>query len=316
MYAALLWLPIKTLLLFYLFSHAFPASFLEALYLWIRRTGVGEITRSSGTAFRIFLQSQIYALGVVFALWCKQVMVPKLTRIEWMLLVLSLAEILISLSRSFWLGLTAGGVVFFFWFVTAHRHAWKRVLSTGIASCVFAIALVAGLLLIPLPPGDGSLTSLIRTRMDVGEDAATSRWKLLPMLWQGIKRAPISGSGFGATITYESRDPRVVQATGGVYTTYAFEWGWLDLWYKLGLFGLVLMLVLLIRLGRIAWRIDAASWITWSILIGLITLATVHFFTPYLNHPLGFGILLALEGAFFFSRKSSMGAVDKQVSPR
>lgn len=304
-YAALLWLPLKTLLLFYLFSHAFPPSFLNLVYLWIRRTGVGEITRASGTAYRIFFQSHIYALGVVLALWCKQVVVPKLTKGEWTLLILSLAEILVSLSRSFWLGLAAGGGVLLGWFLVAHRESWKRVIKTGIVSSVFAVVLVAGLLVIPLPPGDASLASLVRARLDTGEDAATSRWKLLPMLGQGIQRAPILGSGFGATITYESHDPRIVQTTGGTYTTYAFEWGWLDLWYKLGIGGVVLVLILLFQLGRKSWKMDRQSWISWSILSGLVALAMVHFFTPYLNHPLGFGLLIAIEAGFIWARGGS-----------
>lgn len=302
--AALLWLPIKTLLVFYLFSHAFHPVFLEGLYLWIRRTGVGEVTRASGTTFRVFFQSHIYALGVVFALWCKQVTVLKLTRKEWALLVLSLAEILVSLSRSFWLGLAAGGLLLLIWFLVFHRYAWRRVFATGIASSVLAVLLVVFLLWIPLPPGEGSLTSLVRTRIDAGEDAATSRWQLLPVLWRGIGTAPLFGSGFGATLTYESHDPRIVQATGGTYTTYAFEWGWLDLWYKFGLIGALFLVILLIRLGYCAWCIDRSSWVTWAILIGLVTITTVHFFTPYLNHPLGIGALLALEGLLAWSRVS------------
>jgi UDP-N-acetylmuramoyl-L-alanyl-D-glutamate--2,6-diaminopimelate ligase len=48
---------------------------------------------------------------------------------------------------------------------------------------------------------------------------------LLPILFDGVKRHPVLGSGFGATVTYKSSDPRVVAATGGVYTNYAFEPG-------------------------------------------------------------------------------------------
>lgn len=314
--AALLWLPIKTLLLFYFFSHAFPPSFLDAVYLWIRRTGVGEITRASGTAYRVFFQSHIYAVGVVLALWCKQIVVPKLTRNEWALLVLSLAEVLVSLSRSLWLGLAAGTLVLFFWFCFLHRTAWKRVLMTGICSTALAILLATGLLMTPFPRGDGSLLSLVRTRIDAGEDAATSRWQLLPILWSGIKKAPIFGSGFGATLTYQSHDPRIVRATGGMYTTYAFEWGWFDFWYKLGIIGILIIGMLLFRLGRRVWRIDRQSWMTWAIISGLVALITVHFFTPYLNHPLGFGLLLVVEGCIFSEEYRSQRRIDKQMSSR
>lgn len=295
--AGLLWIAFKTLLLFYLFSHAFSPVFLDTVYLWVRRTGVGEITRASGHAYRIFFQSHVYALFVVIAIWARQVVRPQgIQRKEWLFLVLALGEILISLSRSFWLGLAAGGVMLAGWFLTCYRRNGYAVVKTVLGSSVLGILLVAGLLWFPLPPSDGSLSLLVRSRIDANEDAATSRWKLLPILWAGVKRAPLLGSGFGAMVTYESHDPRVVQATGGQYTTYAFEWGWLDLWYKLGLIGVIVLAALLIRLGLLTWRLQEPEAVRWAVFAGLLLLAVVHFFTPYLNHPLGFGVLLALEG--------------------
>jgi GT2 family glycosyltransferase len=60
--AGLLWLPLKTLGLLYVFSHGIK-SLSHPLYLWVRRTGVGEVTLVTGNLFRIFMQSQIYALA-------------------------------------------------------------------------------------------------------------------------------------------------------------------------------------------------------------------------------------------------------------
>ena len=54
------------------------------------------------------------------------------------------------------------------------------------------------------------------------------------------------GRGFGATVTYQTRDPRILADNGsGEYTTYAFEWGWLDIWLKLGIFGLAAYFLLI-----------------------------------------------------------------------
>ncbi len=301
MQAALFWLALKTLVLFYFFSHAFPPAWQETVYLWIRRTGVGEITRASGTAFRIFIQSQIYAIGVIVFLWVKRVFIPRYTRVEWAFLVFALAEVLISLSRSFWLGCGAAVVAILAWMVFSHRSAWKDLLQTMIVSGVGAILLTAGLLWLPLPPSDASLSSLLKTRISTDEDAAASRWHLLPLLWQGIERHPVFGSGFGATITYESRDPRIVQTTGGKVTTFAFEWGWLDLWYKFGMVILPLLGILLWRIGRSSQRIKAPE-IGVAVSIGLLALTVTHFFTPYLNHPLGIGLILALEGGLLWMK--------------
>src|SRR3989338_11423381 len=59
--ASLLWLTIKSLTLLYLFSHNAIGT-LEIAYRWVRDSGIGEITRTAGSFYRIFLQSQIFSL--------------------------------------------------------------------------------------------------------------------------------------------------------------------------------------------------------------------------------------------------------------
>ena len=59
--AALTWLIIKTFLLLYIFSHQFIWA-LPEVYRWVRDTRVGEITHFADNFYRVFIQSQIYAL--------------------------------------------------------------------------------------------------------------------------------------------------------------------------------------------------------------------------------------------------------------
>lgn len=296
--AGLLWSGIKTSLLFYLFSHSFPAWFLEPIYLWVRRTGVGEITRAGGNVFRIFFQSHIYALLLLPGLLLVQRF--KRSRVALILFgfsTLFLAQTLISLSRSFFLGLFVTGLV-------ACVLAWvsgrfKAVLGLAgrfLVALTAASAFIVTLCFFPLPFSSSSLLDAWQSRVSAQDDASASRWKLLPAMWNKIKERPVLGSGFGATVTYTSRDPRVVQATGGVYTTYAFEWGWLEHWIKFGILGIPLLLFILIRIGR---RIQLSSLPADHkrvLILSLVALAVVHVSTPYLNHPLGFAWLIALEG--------------------
>ncbi len=296
--AALFWSVTKTLLLFYLFSHAFPAWFLEPIYFWVRRTGVGEITRAGGSVFRIFFQSHIYGLVLLPGLLLVQRF--KRGRLALVLTgfsVLFLVQTIISLSRSFFLGLGVSGLV-------ACVYAWhtdrvKGVMRLGgrfLGTLAAASAIIATLCFFPLPSSDASLLDAWQSRINAGDDASASRWKLLPAMWEKIKEQPLLGSGFGATVTYTSRDPRVVQSTGGVYTTYAFEWGWLEHWIKFGLLGIPLILFVLIRLGRRIYRSTLPIEQKRVFVLSLVALAVVHVSTPYLNHPLGFAWLLLLEG--------------------
>jgi hypothetical protein len=169
----------------------------------------------------------------------------------------------------------------------------------GIFSAVaLGFALIFAVVAFPAPHVDmGSLATLFGSRGSVTDVAAESRWNLLPVLWDKIKQAPILGSGFGATVMYQTKDPRILaQNPDGWYTTHAFEWGWLEHWIKFGLLGIPIILWLLVSLIRRLWILPADLWIRAGFISSLAALATLHIFTPYLNHPLGFGFLLAAEG--------------------
>ena len=115
-------------------------------------------------------------------------------------------------------------------------------------------------------------------------------------------------------MTYISSDLRIrQQSSDGTYTTSAFEWGYLDLWLKLGLLGVVIYGYLLMKVFRLAWDrlrdYDVYRVETLGASAGLVVLLATHVFTPYLNHPLGIGwivlvsVLLTLPASSFDTPK-------------
>ncbi len=292
----LFWLPMKTLELLYDFSHGW-FSVGGPVYLWIRRTGVGEITAMGEGAYRIFLQSQIYAIPVVIAViaWLSFSRDQRLPRWAKGLFVLSFAEVIASLSRSFWIGLAAG--LLFLGINLLRRKTWPPVQNIKIllGGSGLGVCLVIATVLFPWPAiQPAALWQMFAGRVQTNEAAGVSRWQLLPVLWQKIQEHPLRGSGFGATVTYQSQDPRAVQMTGGKVTTYAFEWGWLDQWIKFGVFGVLLLCGLLGSLLRRVWLSQLPEWMKVAIVTSVVSLAVIHIFTPYINHPLG--ILLIVLG--------------------
>lgn len=309
LFAGLIWVGAKTVILLFLFSHGY-IELMFLLYHWVRRTGVGEITRLEvpGSPHRIFFQSHIYALFTI--LWCSAwAASSRVSRSVYALWIFAWIESIVALSRSFWMGLIGGGSVLMALVgFSQHRecvsmYAWVRKNATVfVASALFLVLILA----IRLPGRSGaSLADVFSGRQDVGASAVVSRWQLLPELWKGIVRHPILGSGFGATVTYHSQDPRIVEATGGVYTTYAFEWGWLEHWFKFGIVGIPLIAWILYDLGHRMTRSRAPAWIRRAVLSSIVLLAITHFFTPYLNHPLGIVSLIAAEMLFELYRASS-----------
>lgn len=317
---AFIWLAIKTLGLFYLFSHLTNQGWLDAIYLWVRRTGVGEITRvfPGVNAWRVFFQSHIYVLPVIVGGTWYAVFHQKLSKVFWAIWILAWATAIVSLSRSLFIGIGVGLMGSLVLCVVV-RHATPLLpgtrseggrttpLHVGVRAgmaVVTSLMLVTALFYAP-PRPSGSLLNLLASRVDAGDAASVSRWKLLPILLEGVKRHPVLGSGFGATVTYKSSDPRVVAATGGTYTTYAFEWGWLDHWFKFGIVGIPLLLWIVLRLMGQGWRSSYEGWVRGAIVCSLIGLAVTHVFTPYLNHPLGIVWLIVLEAMMLGSTRGS-----------
>ncbi|MFZ4648855.1 MAG: O-antigen ligase family protein [Patescibacteria group bacterium] len=302
--AAISWLALKSLAMLFIFTH-FSFESVFSLYRWIRTTGVGEVTLMPNGFYRVFFQSQIYLVFIwFFTFFAFYTAKDKKT---WLLsaiaLVISTAVIILSFSRSFWIGMLGGGLAAAI--ISFNVLSWKKWIKSWILVFIFSVlafSLVLGIAKFPFPKPtkDFSASSLAaRAEIDTNEAALASRWALLPELWKKIKAEPILGSGFGATVTYQASDPRVLEINSlGTYTTYAFEWGWLDLWLKLGLFGVLAYLYLLITV--IKANLELKSTIGNSFAIGLVALMFLHTFTPYLNHPLGimFIILASLYPGF------------------
>jgi hypothetical protein len=81
----------------------------------------------------------------------------------------------------------------------------------------------------------------------------------------------------------------------------------LDFWLKLGVLGIPLMLWILGWLGWRIWRLDEPRWLRVGAVSSLMALAVLHFFTPYLNHPLGFAFILIGEGLITASKMYAKG---------
>jgi O-antigen ligase len=299
---------LKTFLILFIFSHQF-VHIIPEIYRWIRVTGVGEIADMGGGFYRIFFQSHVY--GVLGFLILLPVLYKKFVHrkesikknYKFILLVVSIFSlIIISFSRSFWIGSLAAFFVFFATLLFIIKEKFSKILIGAITvSAVFLMSTIFIIFLIKVPVQVGQenvdFASAFKSRISdsSNEVAVSSRWNLISPLWGEIKNKPFLGSGFGSTVSYKTLDPRALQNNpDGVYTTYAFEWGYLDIWLKIGFFGLVSYILLILKVFKMGWDLKKKD-IFFGSLLGLIALVIIHFFTPYLNHPLGIGYLLVLS---------------------
>ncbi|MCH7759733.1 O-antigen ligase family protein [Patescibacteria group bacterium] len=217
--------------------------------------------------------------------------------------------IVISQSRSYWVGLGAALIIFilFGW--------WKfnfRIKKTFLAIIILIIMFTSQLLVVNLLTGnfDGNIAG-DRFKNLQSEPAGLSRLNQLKPLGDAILQQLIFGYGFGKTLTYQSNDPRIMaENPDGIYTTFAFEWGYLDIWLKIGLLGWLAYFGLI---GTIIYTgIRNPSYtktstgkqeseiknLKISLFLGLVAVLATNMFSPYLNHPLGIGYILLISAIY------------------
>lgn len=321
LFATVITVSIKSGLLLMIFIHNIGNELSTRwVYTWVRTSSrVGEITDMKNGFFRIFIQSQIFELAAIFitALFIARILyqrqIKKNTvsiseisnkKIAWYfsLLTLSCFTIVLSLSRSFWVGGVAAAAVTLPMLIRRLKIRGMmliKTLSLSVLALVIAVGAVFAL-------GGG-----FSKRFSASEPAASSRWKLLPPLLDQARKHPIIGSGFGTTVTFQTDDPRIKNEKNpeGWHTTYAFEWGYIDFVVKFGIIGTLVYFIFLGYVMYLGWKLTRGAtenaFIAIGFLLGFIAVLGTHMFSPYLNHPLGIGYVLMSVGVFRALKTSS-----------
>ncbi|MBU0646591.1 O-antigen ligase family protein [Patescibacteria group bacterium] len=305
--ASAIYIVILTLGLLYLFSHFLDQEFMANVYRFIRDTRTGEMTQMDSGIFRIFLPAQLTTV-IAFLIFTPFFWIKQIDKNAWACTLVTLAllfsVILISLSRSFWVGLLAAALAFVIMLVKFLWPGWPQVgkaIGSHLLSKILAIIILAVAIIFPIPKPTLSftdLTSLLSSRSStVSDSAIDSRWKLLDPMLEKIKAAPLMGNGFGQTVVFITDDPRIrAEKPDGVYQTYSLEWGWLELWLKMGILGPLAFLYIFVMLWRGLWPYLASknAWVGLGFISALTLIYATHIFSPYLNHPLGLGFILFL----------------------
>lgn len=300
-------LAVQTVLILFIFSHnEIFQYYLPSIYKWIRDLRIGEITLQGNGFYRIFFQSHIYIVYILFISLGLLVQRYRWTYLT--MLGVSTTLLFLSYSRSFWVATIAALGVLAIYLLWKYKMRFLDITKLYAALlAVLCAGYLGALLIVNVPVGGGGAgvdaSSLItdRTQDPTTEAAGSSRMALLkPLLTKNLEH-PLLGSGFGSVVTYATSDPRaLVDHPDGLYTTYAFEWGYLDLWLKLGVAGTgtyILLVVLLIMrsyqyVQRAQAGIDRALML--GVSFGIIALGFIHALTPYLNHPLGIAWIIML----------------------
>lgn len=263
-------------------------------YRYVRDTGVGSIAYVSGPFFRVYTPGQLMALAAMlfslFLLLKNKIADKKEKRYLILLFLITSAAIIISFSRSFWIG-GAGGFIFIL-FNLPLKKSLKIATVLIVLICLLTLAsyFIA-------PTAFNLMKSRVTSIFDPGEELASqNRINLLKPIMVKIKNHPLIGEGFGTWVIYES----VVPEKQGYIKVFAYEWGYLDMMVKIGLLGTLTFLWFVISIIVQGYKLEnelaEKSKFYFKMLIGLfaglIAMLVTNLTSPYLNHPLGIGIII------------------------
>lgn len=273
-----------------------------AEYRWQKDLGLGMISYVGGRFFRVSASGQTWTLaGFLLALYLLLRRPRRHPETKYLigLLLASGLTLAISFSRSLWIG--AGGGLLAMLFFLPRKKALQFI---GVIVILIVIGAAGIYFLSPSTfqtMGD-RLSSIINPSQEL---AGQNRLNLLEPIMVKIKNTPISGQGFGTPIIYES----VVPEKQGFIKVFMYEWGYLDQLVKYGILGLSVFVWLLVAIFRTAKsavkNLASASladekYILIGLLVAVIGLLCTHITSPYLNHPLGLGLIL-ITAAFAYN---------------
>ncbi|MFC1687732.1 O-antigen ligase family protein [Patescibacteria group bacterium] len=322
-FAGVLAISAKTLFVITYFSHETSENAIFTVYKWVRETGIGEITNVDFNFYRVFFQSHIFLLFILFLsisfliFYGKEKIQKSTYNMLWISIVISSTVLIACFSRSLWIAAATTFIFLIIYFIKRLRWRLPRIgkflAITGVI-VILDVLLLTFLINVPLPGGSGEKTSafsLVTERVSSGteEVAIASRMNLLKPLLDKSLESPFFGSGFGETVSYETKDPRAVETTGGMYTTFSFEWGYLDFIVKLGLLGTMVVGMFFWKIwliGRHAYKNCESNKQLFinGLLFCYLALMLTHVSTPYLNHPLGIGYTLIIAAMFIAMSKN------------
>lgn len=262
------------------------------IYRWLKDTGTAEVSYMGNRIFRVFMSSQAYIIFGLFILTASILYRRNISGLgRWPEIIIALtfgATLTLCFSRSFWLGILIGFAVFIF---LLPKRTARRFLLTVLIILVLTLASIA----LTLPEVRSVIGERLASLFTPGSElAASNRLQLLLPVLGKIQERPILGSGFGTLVAFKALIPGTADVE--YIKVYLYEWAYLDLIVKIGLIGLLCYLTWLGKILHIAIKarrtINEHRPLVDGIIAGLISLATLNVMTPYLNHPLGIGLVL------------------------
>jgi len=261
----------------------------DSFYHWFRDVAMGKITPVTPYFYRIVLPEHLLIPPLALVMLSLSMRPGRLQTLWRVLYALGSLVLVLNFSRGYFLGLIAGALIL------KYRHRLLPWLKETALAALVLVGILAALNGVASRGQSFGLeilgfrfASIVEPNI---ETSAATRLRLLRPIRQLIAERPLTGHGFGASLTYT--DPVTYESV----TTRQFDWGYLELAAELGLIGtgwyLALIALIVYEITKkIRRSVPAPDWHI-GLLSALASLLVITVTAPALTHVFGI-VFLAL----------------------
>ncbi len=260
----------------------------DGFYHWYRDIALGKITDLGNGFFRVVEPEHLLIVPFILLIASLLMRDEKHHKMWRLLIFLASITLILNFSRGYFLALLVG------FLVLKYKHKWHRWLivsatTVGLMALIFiSINLIAsqgrslGLELFGI-----RVLSLVQPQMEI---SAATRMMILPSILEIIKSHPLLGTGLGSSVTHFN------ELLYNQETTRQFDWGYLQMWVELGLFGFLTFLWIIFftissLIAKIRFYADYQEFDV-GLLAGLVAFLTMNITSPALFHIFGIIFLI------------------------
>ena len=271
----------------------------DSYYHWYRDVALGKITDLNLNFYRLVLNEHLLIIPLALY-FIGDIIKNIITKLNISILFCLLFVLANNLTRIYVVALVIGLLAQFSkekfkrWLVVCVATFSGFVLILTVTNFVTTRGQSFGLEIFGL-----RLQSITRPQI---EDSSLSRLLLLPKILAKIKNHPFLGTGLGDTVTVYS------PIFKSDITTPHFDWGYLEIWTEMGLYGLLTWLALIICIFYKTFKNKYQY--NRNILISiLIALLIINITSPALFHVFGILLIINLLSPLGLKYKKTAGGI-------
>lgn len=279
----------------------------DPFYLWFRWVDAGKITDLGNHFFRIVEASHLLIVPLILLITSLLMRDEKHNKMWRIFRWLAILILVLNLSRGYFLALLVGLLIL------KYKHKFRKWFFESFKTCFWVVFIFT---VVSLMASGGKtmgweqlgvrVQSLVKPTLEI---SAATRMMKLSIILEQITAHPIFGTGLGSTITFYNSLTTITETTSN------YDWGYLEMWAEMGVFGALLLIALYVyTAGLLIKKIKTIpDWHDFDVglLAGIVAFLIMNITIAALFHVFGifflvFALSIALKQTAIFNQTTTL----------